>query len=205
MEINWIICIYQTIHVFIRSLSQSIHPPSFHPFIIQPPLSLPSAPSLPSIHPSSIHPSFLFPTWIIYVTPSRLLGLYTKIIFSESPLLGPLYRMFSSPGPQISCVPPQLSFSSFFQESWSIIWLNIHFSFMYAVVCFCTLYTIKCYYYSMIDYISPVMHSIPVTSFCFITGSLYLLTPFTYFAHPRLPPVCQPVVSSLYLWVCFYF
>ena len=36
----------------------------------------------------------------------------------------------------------------------------------------------------------------------FITGSLYLLISLTYFSHPpHPPPLWQPPVSSLYLWV----
>ena len=37
----------------------------------------------------------------------------------------------------------------------------------------------------------------------FITGGFYLLILFTYFTHPQLPPLQQPLICSLYLWMYF--
>ena len=56
-------------------------------------------------------------------------------------------------------------------------------------------------YYSIIDYISYVVHYIPVAYF--ITGRLYLLIPVTYFIPPLYTPSLpwQPPVCSLYPFI----
>ena len=51
--------------------------------------------------------------------------------------------------------------------------------------------------------IFPILYITSPWLIYFITGSLCLLIPFTYFTHPPIP--CQPPVCSLYLWVCFCF
>ena len=39
----------------------------------------------------------------------------------------------------------------------------------------------------------------------YVTGGLYLLIPFIYFAHsPQPPPFWQPPICSLYLWIYFH-
>ena len=51
--------------------------------------------------------------------------------------------------------------------------------------------------------IFPILYMKSLWLIYFITGSLCLLIPFTYFAHR--PPAQQPPVCSLYLWICFCF
>ena len=60
-------------------------------------------------------------------------------------------------------------------------------------------------YYNIVDYIPHAVHFIPMTHLFYNWKFVPLNLPHLFHSSPHTPPLWQPPVCSLYLWVCFCF